>query len=146
MTQIQRHAIVPYSAEQMFALVDDVSSYPDFLPWCTKAHELERTPDTLKASVELTKGHLRKSFTTLNENQQGQRIRLKLIEGPFKSLNGDWHFEALQNGQACKVSLNLQFEFSNRLLKMTIGPIFNAIGNSLVDAFVTRAKQVYGKP
>ncbi len=144
MTHIHRHAIVPYSPAQMFALVDDVPSYPEFLPWCGAARELHRDEDEVEASVEIAKGSLRKTFTTRNRLQKDKMIEMRLVSGPFKHLEGFWRFDALGDGQACKVSLDLDFEFANRLLSMAVGPVFHAIANSLVDAFVQRARDVYG--
>ncbi|HHJ12508.1 MAG TPA: type II toxin-antitoxin system RatA family toxin [Chromatiales bacterium] len=144
MTHIHRHAIVPYSPAQMFALVDDVRAYPEFLPWCGSARELHRDEDEGEAAVEIAKGSVRKTFTTRNRLQKDKMIEMRLVSGPFKHLEGFWRFEPLGEGQACKVSLDLDFEFANRLLSMAIGPVFNAIANSLVDAFVKRARAVYG--
>ncbi len=144
MPHIHRHAIVPYSAAQMFALVDDVPAYPEFLPWCGSARELYRDEDEVEATVEIAKGSVRKTFTTRNRLQKDKMIEMRLVSGPFKHLEGFWRFEPLGEGQACKVSLDLDFEFANRLLSMAIGPVFNAIANSLVDAFVKRAREVYG--
>ncbi len=144
MTHIHRHAIVPYSPAQMFALVDDVRAYPEFLPWCGSARELHRDEDEVEAAVEIAKGSVRKTFTTRNRLQKDKMIEMRLVSGPFKHLEGFWRFEPLGEGQACKVSLDLDFEFANRLLSMAIGPVFNAIANSLVDAFVKRARAVYG--
>lgn len=145
MTVINRHALVPYSSEQMYELVDDINSYHQFLPWCSSSEELSRSDDEVKACIELAKGKVRKSFTTLNRVQKNKMIEMRLVNGPFKHLEGFWRFDALNGGKACKVSLDMEFEFSNKLLSMTVGPVFNTISNSLVDAFVKRAEEVYGK-
>ena len=143
MTTINRQALVSYSAENMFDLVDDIDSYPAFLPWCSSAKVLSRDEDEVRAAIELSKGKLRKSFTTCNRLQKGKMIEMRLVEGPFKHLEGFWRFEALEGG-ASKVSLDLDFEFSNKLVAMAVGPVFNQIANTLVDAFVVRAKELYG--
>ena len=143
MPEISRSALVPYTPEQMYALVDGISAYPDFLPWCSAATELSRNDESVKASVEIAKGSVKKSFTTLNTMQPGQVIEMSLVDGPFKRLHGFWRFEALKPG-ACKVSLDLQFEFSNKLMALAIGSVFNQVANTLVDSFVERARAVYG--
>lgn len=144
MKKIQRHAIVPYSPEQMYVLVDNVVEYPQFLPWCASTREIYRDDAEVEASIELAKGAVKKTFTTRNQLTAGRQIDLTLVDGPFKKLDGAWRFDALKAGAACKVSLDLEFEFSSRLLTVTVGPVFSGIANSLVDAFVSRAKTVYG--
>lgn len=144
MAVINRHALVPYSSEQMFKLVNDVNSYHEFLPWCAHSTELSRDEDEVKACIELAKGKVRKSFTTLNRLQKNKMIEMRLVDGPFKHLEGFWRFDTLNDGMACKVSLDMEFEFSNKILSMTVGPVFSTISNSLVDAFVRRAEEIYG--
>lgn len=143
MKKIQKSAIVPYTVAQMFALVDDIASYADFLPWCSKSEVKVRTIDIVEAELTISYSSLNKTFTTRNINTPDTSIEMQLIEGPFKHLNGYWGFEMLGN-EGCKVSLNLSFEFSSKLLDMTIGPVFSQIANSLVDAFTERAIKVYG--
>lgn len=147
MPVINRHALVPYSAAEMFALVDDVESYPQFLPWCKSATVWSRNDDEVRASVELAKGAIQKSFTTLNRLQHNKMIEMRLVEGPFHHLEGFWRFDSLAEREvsACKVTLDLEYEFSNTLLAMTVGPVFNQVANKLVDAFCQRAEAVYGK-
>lgn len=144
MTTIHKSALVSYSSGQMYALVNDVDAYAQFLPWCRSSRVLSRNADEVRASVEIAHGALHKSFTTLNRLQQDKMIEMRLIEGPFRRLEGFWRFDILGE-QACKVSLDLDFEFSNRLVGMAMGPIFTQIANSLVDAFCKRARDVYGK-
>ncbi len=144
MAHISRNALVPYSPEQMYVLVDAIGDYPQFLPWCRSSHELERDLDQVKASIEIAKGAINKSFTTLNRMQKNKLIEMSLVDGPFRHLHGFWRFDELKPG-ACRVSLDLDFEFSNALVSFAIGPIFNQVANTLVDSFVERAKQVYGK-
>ncbi len=143
MATISRSALVPYTAESMFDLVDDVDTYEDFLPWCKESHVLWRKDDELKATVWISKGGVEKSFTTVNRTQRGKMIEMRLVEGPFRRLDGYWRFQALGD-QGCKISLDLEFEFSNRLVKMAFGKIFNQIASRLVDAFVERAHDIYG--
>lgn len=128
---------------QMFALVDDVSSYPAFLPWCKKAKILNRSESQVIAQIEISRGPLHHTFTTRNTLQPGIQIDMEMVEGPFKYLNGKWRFQAL-GAEGCKVSLDLAFEFSHYLTGKVVGPIFQNISNALVDAFCQRAKQIYG--
>lgn len=128
----------------MYDLVNDIEAYPRFLPACTGAQVLARSDDELSARVELSKGGIHKAFTTRNKLQQNTCIEMELVDGPFRHLEGAWRFEALAE-DACKVSLDLEFEFSNRLLSMSVGPIFSSFTGALVDAFVRRAHAVYGK-
>lgn len=155
MSKISRSALVPYSAQAMFGLVDDIKSYPEFLPWCASSKEFDRNDQGVRGEVELRKGKVHKSFTTQNTNVPGESITMRLVEGPFKILEGVWSFQTLQ-GQAnnvsdggnvpvgCKVALDLEYEFSNVLLKMTVGPVFHQIADKLVDAFCQRANELYG--
>ncbi|PCH60286.1 MAG: ubiquinone-binding protein [Gammaproteobacteria bacterium] len=143
MPKISRSALVPYSAEAMFGLVDDIKSYPDFLPWCASSKELARDERGVRGQVELRKGKVHKSFTTQNTNEPGASITMQLVEGPFKKLEGVWSFQTL-DAQASKVSLDLEYEFSNVILKMTVGPVFQQIADKLVDAFCQRANDIFG--
>jgi ribosome-associated toxin RatA of RatAB toxin-antitoxin module len=144
MTTISRSALVPYSAEQMYVLVDDIESYPKFLPWCLSAEVLSRDEDEVRAVVQLARGGLQKSFITCNRLQKNKMIEIRLLEGPFRHLEGFWRFDALAP-ESCKVSLDMDFEFSNRLIGMVFGPVFHQITNTLVDAFCQRANDIYGK-
>lgn len=144
MTIIHKSALVPYAASEMYALVDDIAAYPQFLPWCTGARELSRDVDEVRAVIELARSGVQKAFTTCNRLQKNKMIEIRLIEGPFRHLEGFWHFTALPS-ESCKVSLDMDFEFSNKLVSIIFGPVFNQITNTLVDAFCKRAQQVYGK-
>ena len=143
MTTISKTALVHYSPEQMFKLVDDIEAYPEFLPWCGKATELSRAENMVEASLFISHSGLNKEFTTQNKNTAFSKIQMHLVNGPFKKLDGVWLFESLGD-EACKVSLNLEFEFSSKIISLTLGPIFSKIANSLVDAFIKRADTVYG--
>lgn len=144
MTSIARSALVPHSAEKMYALVDDIPSYPRFLPWCKSTAVHTRDMDSVRASIEIAKAGLNKSFTTVNRLQKGKMIEIRLVEGPFSHLEGYWRFDSL-DVDACKVSLDIEFEFSSKIIGMTMGPIFGQICSSLVQAFVKRAQDVYGR-
>ncbi|MDH5778437.1 MAG: type II toxin-antitoxin system RatA family toxin [Gammaproteobacteria bacterium] len=140
---INKSALVPYSATQMFDLVDDIDAYAEFLPWCRTSTVLSRGENEVTASLEIAHSGLNKSFTTRNLNETGTKITMQLVEGPFKKLEGVWQFEQLGD-KGCKVSLVLDFEFSNKLVGMTFGSIFGQMAGTLVDAFTQRATQVYG--
>lgn len=144
MTTVSRSALLPYTAAEVFALVDDIESYPQFLPWCKSATILSRSEDEVRAALELSKGGVNKSFTTCNRMKKDKIIEMRLVEGPFHHLEGFWRFDPLGE-QASKVSLDMEFEFSSRLLGMTVGPVFNQIAGTLVDSFCKRAVEVYGK-
>lgn len=140
---INKNAIVPYSPEHMYALVDDITSYPQFLPWCKKAEIHFRTEDEVQASLTLAWSGLEKSFTTCNRLQPHKMIEVRLLKGPFKHLEGFWRFERIGD-EGCKVLLDLEFEFSSHLLSLMLGPVFTQVTNSLVDAFCQRARELYG--
>jgi len=144
MANIDRSALVPYSAAEMYALVDDIDAYQRFLPWCKTSQVLSRDEDVVRGSLELSKGGIEKAFTTCNRVQKDKMIEMRLEEGPFHHLEGFWRFDALDE-QACKISLLMEFEFSSKILSLTVGPVFNQIANSLVDAFCKRAVEVYGE-
>lgn len=144
MPNISKSALVTHSASEMFALVDNVSAYKEFLPWCGGSEELSRNEDEVKASVTISHSGLNKTFTTLNRLQKNKMIEIKLVDGPFKHLYGFWRFDSLSE-DACKISLDLEYEFSNMMLAIAIGPVFNHIANSMVDSFCQRAEAVYGK-
>lgn len=141
---VSKSAIVPYTCAQMYDLVDDIPAYPRFLPWCKSTRVWHRDADEVKASIELARGGIQKTFTTRNRLQKDKMIEMRLVEGPFRRLEGFWRFDAL-NEDSCKVSLDMDYEFSSTLLKMSIGPVFNQITNTLLDAFTKRAVEIYGK-
>jgi ribosome-associated toxin RatA of RatAB toxin-antitoxin module len=143
-TKIHKTAIVPYSAEQMYVLVNDIETYPQFLPWCKSANILSQNGAHIVASIAMGISGLEKSFTTNNVLKPNDSIEMRLLEGPFSHLHGFWKFQPLGD-DGCKISFDMQFEITNKLLKMTLGPVFSKIVNSLVDAFVKRANELYGK-
>lgn len=142
MRTINRSAIVPYSAPQMYRLVEDVESYPQFLPWCSAAVLHWRDGDVLEGSVEMHRAGLRRRFRTRNTMRQDEAIDMALVDGPFSHLAGGWHFLALGDS-GCKVSLAVEFEVSSRATNRILGHYFEEICNSLVDAFVRRANEIY---
>lgn len=145
MRKVSRSALVPYTACQMFALVDNVEQYPEFLPWCKNAEILQRTEACVEATLELQKGSVSKKFTTRNTLTECQSIELALLGGPFRTLAGGWEFKDLGDA-GCKVSLALEFEFESSMLDLMFGPFFESTCNSLVEAFTHRAASVYDKP
>lgn len=143
MTTISKSALVPYSPKQMFELVDDIEAYAEFLPWCGKATETFRDDKKVEASLLISYSGLNKAFATQNKNTAYEKIEMQLLDGPFKNLDGIWYFEPLGES-ACKISLNLDFEFSSKIVSITLGPVFSKIANTLVDAFIKRADSIYG--
>ncbi|MCG2634787.1 MAG: type II toxin-antitoxin system RatA family toxin [Gammaproteobacteria bacterium] len=142
MASISRRAVVPYDAEQMCRLVNDVERYPHFLPFCSDARVLTRVGDEMTASVDLKVGAFRRQFVTRNRLTPGRRIDIGLVSGPFRSLEGDWRFEPRESG--CEVILELEYEFSGRLVSLALAPIFGHLGETLVSAFSKRAEEIYG--
>lgn len=142
MPQIERSSLVPYSCKQMFDLVNDIESYPEFVPGCTGSRILEQTDTTLAAELEISKAGIHQRFATRNHLHEPNRIELELIRGPFKHLHGTWKFEEL-DGNACKVTLQMEFEFSSRMLQFAFGKLFNEVSRRMVDAFASRARVVY---
>ena len=142
MPQVSRAALVPFSAKQMYDLVNDVVSYPQFLPGCSGSKIIEQAESSMVASVDVAKAGIKKTFTTKNTLIDAQLIGMNLVDGPFKSLTGGWHFTALDE-TACKVELKLDFEFTNALVAMAFGKVFQELTNNMVNSFTQRAKQVY---
>ena len=143
MTHVQRSALLPYSAAQMFNLVNDVDSYPEFVPWCVKCEVHSDSENEKQATMKFAKHGINASVTTCNELDADKKITMHLLKGPFKRLVGTWIFKELDE-HSCRVELDLQFSFSNRLYAVTLGPIFNQVANKLVSAFTKRAQQLYG--
>ena len=144
MRRVNKSALVPYSAEQMYALVNDVERYPEFLPWCHSARVVSQTDHDMHASISLARAGLHKTFSTYNTLVPGRSITLNLENGPFRHLEGRWQFIDL-DGEGCKVQLDMEFEFSGRLLDLMAGPVFHEICNSLMSAFIRRAESLHGK-
>jgi ribosome-associated toxin RatA of RatAB toxin-antitoxin module len=142
MPQISRSALVPFSAEQMYQLVNDVHSYPDFLPGCTGSRVINASNNEMTAAVDVAKAGISKTFTTRNTLLDNQSINMQLVDGPFRSLMGGWHFTP-PSPEACKVELHLDFEFTNKLIELAFGKVFKELAGNMVQAFTQRAKEVY---
>ena len=143
MAVVHKSVFLGYSAQQMFDLVAGIEDYPKFLPWCGGVEIRERNGNTVVASVGINYHGVKQAFTTSNENMPPDQIKMKLVDGPFKCLDGVWTFKALRE-DACKIELDLRYEFSSGLLDKLVGPVFGMIANSMVDSFCKRAETVYG--
>ena len=143
MPVVSKSALVHHSAEDMFALVKDVDSYPDFLPWCHAAKVLRERETEICAEIVVARLGIRQAFSTCNRFEENKWMTLELRDGPFKSLRGKWRFLALRD-DASKVELDLEFEFSGFMIDKAFGGVFNQAANSLVEAFCKRADEVYG--
>jgi ribosome-associated toxin RatA of RatAB toxin-antitoxin module len=142
MHHISKSAIVPYTPQQMFELVNNIDDYSQFLNWCDSSSILNQSDDQITASVQINQGGLKQSFSTLNTLTPYKSIEMQLLDGPFDELSGEWRFETLGEN-ASKVHLTLQFKFKSMLIDMALSPIFKSIANSQLDAFVARAKYIY---
>jgi ribosome-associated toxin RatA of RatAB toxin-antitoxin module len=130
----------------MYVLVTNIDQYPQFLPWCDRARVIENDAAGMTAEIGIAFSGIRQTFTTRNEHIEGQRVLINLVNGPFSKLEGEWNFLPLGDGsqRACKVELTLTYSFANATLGKLIGPVFDKIAGTMVDAFVKRASQVYG--
>lgn len=144
MTIIQRSALVPHSAQQMFDLINDISTYPEFMPGCIGTEILGTSENTIVARLDLKKSGIKQSFTTKNILYPPHRVDLTLVDGPFKHFTGEWRFETLSES-ACKVAFCLEFRFKNKLLEMAAGRAFEKIASDQVETFCQRAKAIYPK-
>lgn len=142
MRSVHKSVLVPYSAQQMFDLVQGIEDYPKFLPWCGGTRILQTADETL-ARIDIDYRGVRAHFTTANRNQPPDRIVVELRDGPFRRLDGIWQFRALSDS-ACKVEFELNYEFATTVLEKLIGPVFDRIADSFIDAFVKRAVAVLG--
>lgn len=143
MALVEKSVLIERTAAQMFELVDRVEDYPQFLPWCSgtelKARDAGRTVATLHINYHSVKSH----FTTENDKEIPVWMNIRLVDGPFRRLEGRWHFKALGD-YACKIEFSLTYEFSSKFFEKVIGPVFNHIAGTFVEAFVKRAEQIYG--
>jgi ribosome-associated toxin RatA of RatAB toxin-antitoxin module len=144
MTTITRSSLVMYSPDQMFDLVNDVEAYPSFLPWCRDSKIISKNDKVICATLDIAKGGIHHEFSTRNTLQHGESIRIELIDGPFRHLEGFWQFSPSGDNEGCRVQLDMDFEFSTRLLDLALGPVFTQISGSLVEAFCVRAREIYG--
>lgn len=148
MKTVHKSVLIWHSAAEMFALVTAVDRYPAFLPWCDQARVLEQTPEGMVAEIGMALGGVRKAFTTRNHHVSDQRIDMALVDGPFTHLDGTWTFTPVGDPQqnACRIEFTLRYEIASGTLSALVGPVFDKIAGSLVDAFVKRADQVYTTP
>ncbi|MFW8589907.1 SRPBCC family protein [Glaciecola sp. 2405UD65-10] len=142
MPTINKNALVPYSAEQMYNLVNDVDSYQEFLPGCRSSEVISESESQMHAKMTLAKAGIEQVLVTKNTLIPNEQIIMQLSEGPFKQLGGGWTFTPLSD-EACKIELSLDFTFSSRLVDMAFGKVFKALTNNMVKAFSDRAKEVY---
>jgi ribosome-associated toxin RatA of RatAB toxin-antitoxin module len=146
MKSVEKTVLLMHSADDMYALVTDVPNYPQFLPWCSDAKILETHEHGVKAQLSLSFKGLSQHFSTHNTHEAGRRVHMKLIDGPFSMLEGEWLFTPLgsPDDKACKVNFRIEYAFSSKTLAALVGPIFDKIAATMVDAFVKRADTVYG--
>lgn len=146
MKTVQKSVLIWYSPQEMFDLVTSVQQYPQFLPWCDHTRVLEQDDKGMLAEVGIALSGIRHSFVTRNLHEPGRRVQMQLVKGPFSRLDGDWHFHTVGDGsqRAARVELLLNYGFDSVTLSKVVGPVFDRIAASMVDAFVKRAEQVYG--
>lgn len=141
MKTIKKSQIVPFSAKQMYQLVDDINQYHSFLPWCVKSEEHERNEESVTATLTISAQGMEKSFTTKNTLTPFSRIDLSLVDGPFSRLDGYWQFTDMEEG--CKIDFELNFDIANKMLAMFIGPLFEKVASSMLEAFCQQAEQSF---
>ena len=148
MKTVHKSVLIWFSAQEMFALVTDVAKYPEFLPWCDQTRILSQDATGMVAEIGMALGGFRKSFTTKNVHLEGRQVKLSLIDGPFQQLEGTWDFYPLADAnstevqRACRVELTLHYSFES-MFGALVGPLFDKIAETLIDAFVKRAEQIY---
>jgi ribosome-associated toxin RatA of RatAB toxin-antitoxin module len=145
MRRVERSALVPYSPQQMFALVADIVSYPEFVPWVASAELIEQSADHVIGKLQMERAGVRETFTTRNTLKPPGEIVLSFVSGPFRKLEGRWRFDDL-SGRGTRVGLTIEFEFSNPMLSLLLSRTFEKNCGELVDVFVARARSVYGQP
>ena len=143
---VHKSVLIWFTPAEMYQLVADIEKYPLFLPWCDHARVEEDILSGVTAELGISFGGIRQNFVTSNKYTQDSKIQISLVNGPFSLLNGEWNFKNVgdQNERACKVTLDLTYDFKNITLGVLVGPVFDRIANSLLEAFVNRAKSVYG--
>lgn len=147
MKTVKKSVLIWYSPQEMYVLVTDVEHYPKFLPWCDRARIVTSDAHGMTAEIGISFSGIRQTFTTRNEHVPGRQVAMTLVNGPFSRLDGEWNFLPIGDGtqRACKVELTLNYGFENATLGKLVGPVFDKIAGSMVDAFVKRAAQVYGE-
>jgi ribosome-associated toxin RatA of RatAB toxin-antitoxin module len=152
MREVRRHALVPYTPLQMYVLVNDVARYPEFVPWCPATEIHAETPESITATVHIERAGVRLGLTTRNTMRPGERIEMTLVDGPLRSFGGTWEFVPIRDARepaaaggvrGCRVELTVSFEFRSAAVGVVLGPLFESSWDSLVDAFVRRARAVY---
>jgi len=155
MHSFNKSAIVPYTSQEMYSLVNNIKAYPEFLPWCSNSVIHSETPNEIQASLTLQVSGFSKAITTHNRMEPNKIIEIRLINEPMSHLEAFWRFEPAtaptestqdQDGdliQPCKISFNIEFEFTNRLIRMALEPFFNKVSDTIVDAFSNRAALLY---
>lgn len=143
MKKVKEATIVPYTCEQMYDLVNDVKSYPKFLPWCKETKILSKHENEMQATIYLSKGIFSHNFTTKNTLKKNELIDMKLVDGPFSHLEGFWHFKPIGENK-CKITFELEFSFVTDLFAVALNPIFHSILAKFVESFKNRAKEIYG--
>ncbi|WP_313951799.1 type II toxin-antitoxin system RatA family toxin [Accumulibacter sp.] len=145
MAVVKKSVLIERSSQQMFDLVDRVEDYPQFLPWCSQTRCEFRNDQKTVATLHINYRSVTSHFTTENDKESPFWMKIKLVDGPFRQLDGLWHFKPLAD-YACKIEFQLSYEFSSKMFEKVIGPVFSQIANSFVDAFVKRANEVHGQP
>ncbi len=143
MAVVEKTVLIAHSAREMFDLVDRCEDYPAFLPWCSRSELQFRDEHRTVATLHINYHSVKSAFTTENSKEPARRMDIRLVDGPFRRLDGSWNFSALAE-KACKIEFRLHYEFSSKLFEKIIGPVFGHIAGTFVDAFVRRADQVYG--
>lgn len=147
MKTVKKSVLIWYTPQEMYLLVTGVNQYPAFLPWCNESRVVSEDEAGMTAEIGIAFSGIKQTFTTRNVHVTDRQVRIELVNGPFSHLDGEWNFLPLGDGtqRACKVELTLSYKFANATLGKLIGPVFDKIASSLVDAFVKRAGQVYGE-
>lgn len=145
MAVVKKSVLIEHSSQQMFDLVDRVEDYPQFLPWCSHTRCEFRNDRKTVATLHINYRSVKSHFTTENDKESPLWMKIKLVDGPFRQLDGLWRFKPLAD-HACKIEFQLSYEFSSKMFEKAIGPVFSQIANSFVDAFVKRANEEHGLP
>ena len=143
MTEIHKSALVLHTAEQMFDLINDVSRYPDFVPWCSKTQVITESEDEIQATLHVAKAGLHYSFTTRNRKKRPVYMDMALVEGPFSNFSAVWNITPLSD-DACKVEFIMRYDFAGKLASLAMNKVFTSVATTMVDVFVERADQLYG--
>ena len=144
MAIVEKSVLIERSSAEMFNLVENIEDYPEFLPWCAKTEVDYRDAVRTVATLHISYLSVRSHFTTENGKQYPHVMSMRLVDGPFRRLEGQWNFRALSEN-ACKIEFRLAYEFSSKIFEKVIGPVFGQIADTFVDAFVRRADVVYGE-